>query len=126
MDLGQKIESPSSEPVAAAKDKEPRVSYPSTTLNDKVAEDFLNEYECDLGDEITFTGRAKITALRKDEYGKSVGMDLTNLDDVKIVGEEDEGEGESEKEPSEKEVLGYERPESKNEAPDTSAADLED
>jgi hypothetical protein len=115
MNLGQKR--PSGELVSPQKSDEPKETFPSFTLSDKIADAFLKEYDCDLGDEITAKVKLKVSSLRKDEYGNSVGFEMRTLDDIKVVGEEDD-----EKESGDEKVLGY-KPKEKPEAPDTSEAD---
>jgi hypothetical protein len=131
MDLGKKSPSPEVAPSLVSDTK--KISYPGVTLNDEVAEAFLKDHPCDLGDELTATVKLRVSSLRKDEYGHSVGFDVVALDDVKASGgEKEDAEGETEddgdeSEPDDQEkILGYKRKPSKKEAPGISAKELSD
>lgn len=132
MDLGRKMKAPGSEPASPVSAKEPKVTYPGFSLNDEIADSFLKEYDCDLGDEITATVKLKVTSLRKDEYGNSVGFDVLSLDDVQDSGKTDEDENgkkksdDDEASDEETKTLGYKRPTVKKETPSVSAKDLAD
>ena len=104
MDLGTKKESSESGALVPAAPDMPKISYPSFTLNDKVAEDFHKECpDCKLGEELTATVKLKVTSYRVDRYGKSVGFDVVSLDDIS---ETPSGESEDD---SEEKILGYKR-----------------
>jgi hypothetical protein len=118
MNLGQKR--PSGEIAVPQKSTEPKETFPGFNLNDKIADEFLKEYDCDLGDKITATVKLRVSSLRKDEYGNSIGFEVLTLDDIEVVGEEEENEKDSDEK-----VLGY-KPKEKPEAPDTTEADLEE
>lgn len=114
MDLGREIPS-GPEMSAAPSMPEKRVSYPGFTLNDEVAKTFCAAHTCELGTEFTAKVKLKVTSLRKDEYGHSLGFDVEALDGIATPEKEDDSEEKS---------LGYKRPKSKKEAPNLSAKDL--
>lgn len=118
------MKTPGAEPASPVDEKQPKVSYPSLNLSNKVADSFLKECDADLGDEITATVCLKITSLRKDEYGNSVGFDVLSLEDISGTDDDDKGD---EKPDAEEETLGYKRPkQSAKESPDISADSLKD
>lgn len=119
MDLGRKIPDGPSLASDPAPDK-PRVSYPGFSLNDEVAKAFAKEAKPALGQEYSATITFKVTSLRQDEYGASVGLDVLTLDDVK-PDSEDESEDNSEEK-----ILGIKRPKITKESPDISASSFAD
>jgi len=95
-------------------------SYPSFNLSDEVAQKFSEEYDCEVGDELTATVKLRVSGIRKDEYGHSLTFDVVSLDNV-----QEQGDAEKSDEPDEEEkTLGYKRPAGKNETP--GIADLAD
>ena len=78
MDLGREMKSPevSSSPVDA---KNPKVTYPGFNLNDDQADEFRDDYKPALGDEFTCTVKLRVTSLRQDEWGNSIGFDMLSL-----------------------------------------------
>jgi hypothetical protein len=124
MDLGQKISH--SGLVSPKADKE-RISYPSFNLRDDVAKKFQEEYDCDMDEEYKATVTLKVSSLRKDEFGHSIGFDILSIDNVKGEegGEHDEADEKEEKDEEEK-TLGYKRQTPAKETPDMSAKTLED
>jgi hypothetical protein len=125
MNLGTKMKSTGSELVASTVEKEPKITYPSFTLNDEIAKAFLKECDCELGDEVTCTAKLKITRRSEDEFGSSIGFDVLSLDDISETEETSESGDEQEPDDEEK-VLGYKRKVAPKEAPTLKAADLED
>jgi hypothetical protein len=132
MNLGKQNKNLNPETSPASPDA-PKITYPGFNLSDEVAEAFLKECDCKLGDEITATVRLKVTRQSADEYGKSVGFDVMSLDNIKYPeegsGDEKPKSGEKDEEVSEDEseekALGYKRPTAKKETPSLSAEDLE-
>lgn len=139
MDLGTKRNKEGG--LAPASPKLPDKSYPSFTLNDKVAEEFCDEYtDYKIGDEVTAKVKLKLTSLRQDGYGHSVGFDVVSIDDVegsgKSEGEEGkekeseggedgksgDGDGDEDDVDAEEKTLGYKRTKAKTdkELPDVS------
>lgn len=141
MDLGNTPKM--SEPATlAASPEKPKVSYPGFNLNDDVATQFLKDNpDIKLGDECAATVKLKVTSLRQDQYGKSIGFDVHELDDVTEETAEDEqaedengtqepdespedkaeAEGEEAPELPEEKILGYKRPAKKLPTPPTKA-----
>lgn len=147
MDLGNT--SKMSEPSAlAAIPEKAKVSYPGFTLNDATAEAFRKEYpDLKVGDECAATVKLRVTNVGDSSYGKSIGFDIHELDDVTEETAEDEAspsdkapaaEGElpeddatgadesadeeaPEPEVPEEKVLGYKRPAKKLPTPPTKA-----
>lgn len=117
MDLGRKSEEPGIPTAAPSKTKEPKMIYPQFDLRDKVVEAFDKAYDCEVDDVIEAKVKLRVSGVRKDEYGASKTFEVLSIDDVQEEGEETDDE--------EEKTLGYTRPK-KGEAPDTSAADLED
>lgn len=137
MDLGTKR--PKDGSVSPVETKRPEMSYPSFSISDKVAQAFHKEHEnCKIGDEITATVKLKVTSLRSDDYGHSVGFDVQSMDNIEYEGNLEHGDKEEDtdkKEESEEadgddeeKILGYRRKTVKpaKEAPDTSAKSLYD
>lgn len=132
MDLGTKMKSPGALPATPVGETEPKVTYPGFSLNDKVAEEFSKEYDCEVGDELTATVRLRVSGIRKDEYGNSKSFELLSMDNIAEVpadGKADEGDGKGNEEDSpeaaEEKVIGMKLPKKKTEAPDTSAASID-
>ena len=129
MDLGTKQKN-LGEPVSAAT---PKISYPSFTLNDEAAEKLVEACDCAVGDEITATVTLKVTYLRKDTYGNSLGLDVRKLNDPVVATNEGDGSDETgepteeDKSEAETDMLGYKRPASKpkNEVPKFDASELD-
>lgn len=131
MNLGK--EQKDTGPVALAvpgESKEPKVVYPDFCVRDEAATKLLDAYPCSLGDEIAATVLLKVTALREDEYGKSVTFEVREVDDMTEESEEKEGSAaeeanESPEDEAEEQALGYKRTKVKKEAPTMGAKDLE-
>lgn len=131
MDLGSKPKNLDS--VSPASPEQPKVRYPSFTLNDEVAAAFMEAYpDCKVGEELTATVKLVLSSQRQDEYGKSVGFDVQSMDDIvkgKAAevpdGEKPDGEEAEEEEDSDEKVLGFKLPKKSNPVPDTSAADID-
>lgn len=137
MNLGQKGKDLSG-PVSIS-DSKNKVSYPSFTLRDDVAKDFLASYDCKIGDELTATIKLKVSGLRQDQFGSSVEFEALDLDNItkkgkKVEGKDAAADDESKTpapantvdEDAEEKILGYKRP-AKNpvkETPDTSAESM--
>lgn len=133
MDLGRKLPS---EPGVSAK-PESKISYPGFNLNDDVAKEYCEKYSCELGEEITATVKLRVSSLRKDEYGHSVGFDVLSMDVKGGEKKSDAGEGETPKpdatednsadeDAEEEKVLGYKRPKANKPKPPVTATDLEE
>lgn len=125
---------------------ESKVSYPGMSLNEDVAKAFLADADVKLGDTITAKVTFKVVGLREDQYGHSVSLDATSMDDIEGgsgdgaeagmggTGEDDANEGlPGKKDPvdadaDEEKILGYKRPKAnpKLETPDTSAKSILD
>jgi hypothetical protein len=113
MDLGRKSEFGAT--VSSDSKPEPKVHYPSITLNDKAAEDFCKEHECEIGQEYAGTVKFKVTGKRDDsEIGKGVTLDILEIGDV--AEEHTEGDEKSkeadkarddESDKAEEKVLGF-------------------
>jgi hypothetical protein len=108
-------------------DKEPKIVYPDFCVRDEAATKLLDEYECTLGEEIAATVRLRVSKLQSDEYGKCVGFEVIEIDDMAPETEEKEGEEapEEEGDAEEEKALGYKRRKVVKEAPSVSAKDLE-
>jgi hypothetical protein len=115
MDLGREIKSPE---VAGSpsESKEPKITYPSFTLNDKAAEEFCKEHECELGKEYAFTGKLKVTGHREDEFGKSITFDVKEIDDMAEEHTEGDEKPKDDEKPAddtadkdEEKILGYKK-----------------
>ena len=115
----------------------PRIRYPSLSLDDTKAKEFLAATPSELGDTITATVKLKISGLREDQYGSSVTFDVLSLDTGKadkpgseatpFAGKEppaEEAAEVEEEDESEAKLLGYKRPKTKKEAPALKAEDL--
>lgn len=71
-------------PVTAPSQSEvPKITYPGFTLNDETAEKFVEDYPMKLGAEFSATVRLKVTSLRQDQYGNSIGFDVFSMDGIK-------------------------------------------
>jgi len=96
------------------------VSYPSFQLSDEVAKKFGEEYDCEVGDELTAVVKLRVSGIREDEYGHSKTFDVKSIDDVKEEGSSEESD-ESESGDAEEKVLGYKRPSGNHETPSLSS-----
>jgi len=94
MDLGKKIEKGEDGLPVSSVAGAPDVSYPSFSLNDKVAEEFEKQCDCKMGDTLTATVKLKVTGYSDDQIGKRVQLDVLSLDNVSEEGGE-KGEGET-------------------------------
>ena len=81
MKLGQKPET-GSELKATAQVEAPKEYFPGFSLNDKLVDEFLNEHDAKIGEEFTATVRLKTTRLSMESYGKSIGFDMLELNDI--------------------------------------------
>jgi len=124
MDLGTKLPK-SGEPLSPSAEPKERISYPSFNLNHDVAKKFSEENDCDLGDEYTANITFRVSLLRKDEYGHSIGLEVKSIDDVEEQNAKDDEDAKKADEAEEK-TLGYKRTTAKHETPDMSAKSLED
>lgn len=123
MDLGRKQESPEVATVAAqSESKEPKIHYPSVTLNDEAAKAFCKAHECEMGTEYCGTLKFKVTGKRDDSYGSSVTLDIMDIDDVAEEHTEGSEKPKSDEKPAdeskpaddssdkdEEKILGYKR-----------------
>lgn len=140
MDLGKEMKVPGELAATPVDQKEPKITYPSLSLSDKIAEEFDKEHGPKLGDEYAATVRLRVTSLTADKYGQRVSFDVMELDDVTEEGEETDadrkaaaegsgsgsGSGEAEEPDEETKTLGYKRKKTEKETPDISAKTLED
>lgn len=94
MDCGTKHKGGPAEAMPS-KAKEPKITYPSFTLNDEKATAFLKETEAEVGDFLTSSTKLEVTGMRDDEYGKSVTLSVVALNDLA------EGEADAEAEEGE-------------------------
>jgi hypothetical protein len=128
MNLGKEIKEPTPGGVSLAAptdSKEPKISYPDFTVRDEAATKLLEEYSCDVGEEIAATVRLKVSGRREDEYGKSITFEVLDLEDMAEERDEKVGDEADAEEPDDEEkVLGYKRNKSKKETPSVSAKDL--
>lgn len=86
MDLGTE---PSKTPGVIEPAKGP--SYPGLSLSDDKAKEFLEECpDLKIGDEVTAKVKLKVSSLRHDNYGHSIGFDAVSLDDIDHDGDYDE------------------------------------
>lgn len=93
MDLG--IKHGGGEKTMPATADMPSTSYPSFTLNDKLAEEFLDDHpDISLEDELTVTMKIKLSSMRQDNYGAAVGFDCLSMEPQ---GEAKEGDAEDDK-----------------------------
>lgn len=128
MDLGKKTKSPGAIAPTPESEKEPKVTFPGLNFSDDTADKFFKEVgDVKIGEEYAGTVRLRVTSLTDDEYGKRIGFDVMELDDIAEEGEETEekveaGAGESDDE--ETKALGYKRKTPEKETPSLKAADL--
>jgi hypothetical protein len=61
-------------------------TYPSFSLSDDLAVEFSKNNPCSVGTEFTATVKIRVQSLRSDEYGKSVGIAVLDMDNIKRKG----------------------------------------
>jgi hypothetical protein len=131
MDLGTKNESPTIMPATSSQTEESKINYPSFTIRDAKAKEFMDAHKCGMGDK--FSGEVELvcTALNKDKYGSGCTFDVISLDVNSGPDSEESGEDEADEETdtetdTEKGMLGYTRPKAKKPSVDISAKSMSD
>jgi hypothetical protein len=78
------------------------VAHPSFSLQDDLVDQFQQEHEVEVGDEITATVKLKVTGMSDEQHGKRLGFDVLSLDVEGDPENPEEEAGEAAEEPDEK------------------------
>jgi len=100
IDLGTKPEPP--EAVGAPTKEEPKIQYPSFTLRDENVDKLKEEtgHDCQVDDVYLADVKLRVSGVRSDEYGKSIELEVVEMDEIEPEG------GASEDEPPDKTAKG--------------------
>ena len=100
MDLGTKDSK--GEPVPAAAGQEgPKIHYPSFSVRDEKFDAITEEHALSPEDEGTATIHFRVSGMNVSEYGRSIELQVTQIEDI-----EKNGKGESKEEEDEEEGKG--------------------
>lgn len=117
MDLGVKDKDLASvSPVKADKEK---VHYPSFDVRDEKADDIREEHECKVGTPFEAKIKGQVVGDSKDKFSNRVTFELQSMDITSYGGKESKDE-----DAGEEKTLGYKRPKTEKETPDTSAKSM--
>ena len=95
MDLGIKKECGEVCAPCPPKEKEDELRYPGLTLEGEQVDRVKGDHECKVGDEYTATVKLRVTRISDDQFGKSLGFDVIEMDDFTPEGESADGDGDS-------------------------------